>query len=51
MLVKGEVEYRTEDFKNAQVTLEAAFELVAGKYKNKTKVRSKIVQFTEKDKC
>ncbi|CAD8066862.1 unnamed protein product [Paramecium sonneborni] len=51
MLVKGEVEYRTEDYKNAQITLEAAFELVAGKYKNKIKVKSKIVQFTEKDKC
>lgn len=28
MLVKGEVEYRTEDYKNAQITLEHAYELI-----------------------
>lgn len=31
MLVKGEVEYRTEDYKNALSTLEQAFDLITGK--------------------
>ncbi|CAK75826.1 unnamed protein product (macronuclear) [Paramecium tetraurelia] len=46
MLVKGEVEYRTEDYKNAQITLEAAYELVAGKIQEQ-----KQSQVKNCDKC
>ena len=44
MLVKGEVEFRSEDYKSAQATLEIVYEYVAGKQKGKVKVsKSKIL--------
>lgn len=51
MLVKAEVEYRTEDYKNALTTMESTFELVAGKGAKKGRMtKSKIMTFTEKDR-
>lgn len=52
MLVKGQVEYEMEDFKNSLATMESAYEIPGVKDKNQLKQgKSKILQFNDKNRC